>query len=204
MAFNCPVCGKPTENRSWDDAAAAAPCSVICAKEKLWRFRCPPLYRETDPSRLNQDDLKRIMAWEAKTKGLLLMGETGVGKTRAAYLVLRKHFDAGRQLLTFDATDFGDRCADAYAQGNGLIWMKGVTEADIVFLDDLGKCKFTERTETALFGVIEKRSAHLRPTLVTTNCNADQLSDQLGKTAKPLIRRLREFSDIILMKGGAV
>ena len=68
----------------------------------------------------------------------------------------------------------------------------------ILFLDDLGKAKFTERVEMEFYDLIEFRAANKLPILFTANMSGKQLTEALGEDrGEPIMRRLREFCDII-------
>jgi len=65
---------------------------------------------------------------------------------------------------------------------------------DVLFFDDFGKMKFTERVESELFAVIEKRTANCLPLILTTNFTGETLEERMTlDRGVPLVRRLREF-----------
>ena len=77
-------------------------------------------------------------------------------------------------------------------------WYKSLIFADVVLLDDLGKEKLTERCEVELFNLIEERSQHCRPVIVTTNANGQTLEDRFDDDRSgPFLRRVREFCDSV-------
>jgi len=60
----------------------------------------------------------------------------------------------------------------------------------------------TERCETELFNLIEERSQHLRPLIVTTNTVGDSLEDKFSDDRSgPLLRRVREFCEPVSFIG---
>lgn len=167
---------------------------------EIWESVCPPLYRDTDPSRLPELPLKRVLSWPFGSRGLLLHGATGAGKTRAAYLLLhRLIFEDGKKVVAFQGNSFAHQCARKFGEQQcGEEWIEELTGADVVFFDDLGKSRFTERVEAEQFGLIEARMAHLRPVIITTNFVGDSLTDKLtGDRGAPLVRRLREFCECV-------
>jgi DNA replication protein DnaC len=159
-----------------------------------WKGICPPLYRDTDPMRLPEVPLQTVLAWRYGSQGLLVHGDTGRGKTRAVFQLLRRlHFDEGRKIIRFGANDFGAECSKRFFDGDGSAWIAGLVKADVLFLDDLGKDRFTDRVESALFGLVEGRMSNLRPIIVTTNFFGDALASKMtGDRGQPLVRRLRE------------
>lgn len=161
---------------------------------------CPPLYQRTEPSRLPQAQLSAALSWEYGPRGLILLGETGRGKSRVAWLTLKKVM-TGRKppsFMWFDAVSFGHEIAKHYRTEDAEAWLDRVAECGLVFFDDLGKLKLTERAEVELFGVIERRCAAELPIIVTTNDTGDTLASRMTDNRGPaLIRRLREFCEPI-------
>lgn len=198
--LRCPVCGEPTDRRDRWDYFVALPCSTACEREKRWQAICPPLYQETDVQRLPEAST-RVLEWEYQGVGLLLIGPTGLCKTRTAYLLLKRLFDEGKTIRAFGATQFEDQCGQAYGEGNGPSWLQNICEADVVFLDDLGKGVFTQRAEAGLASLVEHRTSHHLPIITTTNLGGAELKNITSENrGAPLIRRLREFCTIIEFK----
>jgi DNA replication protein DnaC len=175
------------------------PVRLLTLKSQ-WEAICPPLYRDTDVDRLPQPATGKVLSWEHNPKGLLIAGDTGKGKTRATYSLLRRlHFE-GRTIAAFDAISFGHRCSTAFKDPEqGMKWIHNLCRADILFLDDFGKIKMTDRVESELFGLVELRVSHLKPIIVTTNASGATLEDMLSADrGAPLVRRLREFCTVVL------
>jgi DNA replication protein DnaC len=72
--------------------------------------------------------------------------------------------------------------------------------AEILFIDDIGKEKYTERVESEFYDLIETRTAHLRPILWTANTSGAGLEAMMSPDrGAPILRRLREFTEIITL-----
>ena len=165
-----------------------------------WSTICPPLYRATDTARLPAQQYKQVMAWQYGPTGLLLHGETGKGKTRCAWLRLEKLFvDERRHIIAFDSVSFSHAITKHFGpDGDSERWLDRVNGTQVVFLDDLGKCRLTERGEAELFGIIEYRMAHCRPIIATTNFVGATLACGLRPdVGSALVRRLRESCEAI-------
>lgn len=141
------------------------------------------------------------MKWTYGSRGLILLGETGKGKTRVAWTLLRRLLVEDwpeRGFLWFDCIGFGHQIARHYKEENAEKWLEDVAVCDLLFFDDLGKLKLTERAEVELFGLIERRCAAELPIIVTTNDTGDSLAARMSDNRGPaMIRRLREFCDPI-------
>ena len=103
-----------------------------------------------------------------------------------------------REFMWFDCIGFGHEITKQFKTDTAEFWADKVATVPILFFDDLGKLKMTERAEVELFGVIERRVANMLPVIVTMNANAEQFSVQMTDNRGPaLIRRLREFCEPI-------
>ena len=164
-----------------------------------WADICPPLYRDTDPARLPKKQLAKVMSWTYGPRGLLLHGSTGKGKTRCAYQLLhRLHFEEHRRIIAMTATSFSHYCGARFGNQTGEKWIRELSQAEVFFLDDLGKGRLTERAEAELFGLIEARIADCLPLILTTNATGASLVEQLSPDrGEPLVRRLREFCESV-------
>ena len=142
-----------------------------------------------------------MLAWRYGGRGLLLHGETGRGKTRAAWLLLRRLHDQGRSITAFDCVSFGHecvrRCRDSHGNDEHVErWADNLATVPVLFLDDFAKEKLTERVEVELFGLIERRTANCLPIILTTNFVGEALEAKLSPDrGAPLVRRLREFCE---------
>ena len=164
--------------------------------EKHWLQVCPPLYRDTDPSRLPQNQLKEAMKWEYGPKGLLFHGPTGTGKTRIAWQVMKKLIDSDRRITAFDSTDFVNTCAEKFMEGAGNSWVNKLIKCQLLFIDDLGNEPSGERGAGEIFHIIKRRGEEMLPVIITTNSVGQELAGKLRgpeDRGSALVRRLREF-----------
>lgn len=168
---------------------------------EMFSSYCPPLYRENDLARLPARQYRQAMEWQFSSKGLLLMGDSGTGKTRVAWALLRRILieDSKRYSFAwFDCVSFGHSISKRYREDTAEEWLEEMSQKYILFFDDLGKLKLTERAEAELFGLIERRCANQLPIIATTNDTGDSLASRMTDNRGPaMIRRLREFCDVI-------
>ena len=193
----CPECADKRIEADW----AAQNEGIEAAHLARWEAICPPLYQETDPGLLNQAKLKEVLAWEYGPKGLLLVGQTATGKTRTAWMLLKKLIQSGLYVEAFDCMGFSHKCSRMFGDFVGAEWIERLVGVDVVYLDDLGKGKLTERVEAEMFGLIERRCAQKRPIIATLNMTGQTMQSKLTTDrGEPLVRRLREFCSQVVFK----
>lgn len=170
-------------------------------KEAAWLEFCPPLFHDTDPARLPQSQLTKVLAWNYQPIGLLLHGCTDKGKTRTAWLLVKKLWWEDVTIHEFSAMSFNRASADASGHFRSSEFVKALSSSrkkDLLFIDDLGKGKMTARAEQDLFEIFNTRLQQQKPVLVTTNYNGESLTKQFSaETGGPFVRRLKEITRTI-------
>jgi chromosomal replication initiation ATPase DnaA len=175
-------------------------------REAEWLGICPATYRDTHPSdaRLNPQAIALASAWNAASgsRGFGLIGGTGAGKTRCAFLALRRAFEAGRRVFAISHARLARTAIEAYSGSEkervrAKSLLRRLTETDVLLLDDLGKPPSTERADAELEELIEARTSEGRPILWTANSSGQWLIERFGtERGEPLVRRLAEFCDV--------
>lgn len=200
----CPNCGsEKLLSQEFQDGLnhrlhRAEKCHLCSAIDFRAHFNvlCPPIYRETDKTRLNQKALRQALSWKMGPRGLLLAGPSGTGKTRIAWLVLEQA--AVSQFTAFDCVSFGRILGQRYKEERAEEWLMEVAACPLVFFDDLGKLKLTDRVESELFGVIDYRCSHKLPIIATTENTGASLAGRMTEERRHgLVRRLREFCEVV-------
>lgn len=139
---------------------------------------------------------RRILDWKCGQRGLLVRGATGRCKTRGMWRLLRKVFDERRKIAVLTSAQFDRQCRDAGGNFTLTPWFNQLATVDVLFLDDLGKARWTEGTEAQIFDLIDQRTREGKPILATTNDDGATLAARLSADrGEPLIRRLRDYCD---------
>ena len=196
---------------------AASREANLADRESAFLSVCPPLYQDTDPAMIpDQTSLARVMAWRSvldypkrvNPRGLMLVGEPGSGKTRAAWLKIRVAMvKGGCRVKAFDGIGWGLAVSKHLGDPETAEeWVDECCAAHILFIDDCFKARMTEAQEFAIFGVLDRRASKKRPTIVTMNSSGAALASRTAKAAgegdrfDAIVRRLTEFSDVIQFK----
>jgi DNA replication protein DnaC len=193
----CETCCDRQESERQKRATEQAALGVAMRRARAWEGICPRDYRQTDAERLPRNDLlPLVMQWEFGPHGLLLHGPTGTGKSRCAWLLLKREHDQGRRILVLDHS-IGFRYAEMFDESPGKAagWIEQLSSAHILFLDDVFKARLTDSLQGALFTVIAARCEAQRPIIVTTNDTGESLTERLSTDrSAALVRRLIEHT----------
>lgn len=158
---------------------------------------CPPEMQETDASRLNQSIIQKVLAQRLEKKGILMHGQTGTGKTRIMWLLIRELIvSRGMSVKVYNSGELKERMIEANRNSLSLKdMMSDLLSCNVLCIDDLGKEKMTDAWKELLFNVIDKRTLYHRPMVITTNYRGSSFSELFTdkNMADPIIRRLRDF-----------
>jgi DNA replication protein DnaC len=174
----CPEC-----LAAWDRMLANAVTKPPVAETPL-----PELYKDTDPERLG-DLAKTAKHWRPnrastdmhKGKGLLIHGSTRKGKTRTAWYIADRFWNENKyanKYLFLTMFELEARLVAAWGKDAWDKAMYKMVNVPMLFLDDLGKEKMTDRMASCLFALVDQRAQHMRPTVITTNLTGDTLMDR--------------------------
>ena len=174
-------------------------------RQEAFNALCPPLYRQSDLGRIPSTFLRECEAWQYNPVGMGLIGPAGCGKTRAAWILLKRLHFSGLRVFGITSTSFAKACADQWHDDNQA---KALAEdmltrcrrTKVLLLDDLGKQKMTERSELELFDLLEHRSSHELPIIWTANAAKGDLRKMLSSDrGEPILRRLSEFTKVVML-----
>lgn len=202
---NCVYCRMP---RGETANCACARCQEN--HQLAWDQILPPgsIYRTTDRARLKADHPNlveaygKIIKWKLEDPlGMVVFGSTGLGKTRVMWLLLKRLFDEGATVMAFSASDFADKVQVEWGLYNGPQWLATVEGSNVVLLDDWDKMVLTERVQSSLFNLIEKRVSMGRKILITSNTTSADYQERFrNSVGAALLRRVKEFCEPIYLE----
>lgn len=116
-------------------------------------------------------------------RGLLLMGETGVGKTHLAVALLKGLIEKGADALFVDYQELLKRMQSSYdrtALTPERRVIGPVLDAEVVLIDDLGANRISEWVEDTVNYLLNQRYNEKKPTLLTANLADERMSGRPG------------------------
>jgi hypothetical protein len=193
LVFVCPDC---SERHALNEQAEVVARSGIY-RDEAWKQFCPPLFMNTRPDLLpNPTKLEKALQWQFGPRGLIFHGDSGKGKSRIAWQLLKREFMAGRSIAVLDPTmgfDYSKKFGVSPAEASK--WVEHKMNVDLLLLDDVLKVKLTDSVEQALFAIVNYRTERGLPILFTTNDTGETLKSRMSEDRGPaLLRRLKEFS----------
>lgn len=157
-------------------------------------------FQITDANRAAFYQAKEFCANFPNTKrGLLITGPVGTGKTHLASAVTNDLIGRLYTVICRNITDIISLIKSTYGQKTELEEWEIVdiltTEVDLLVIDDLGKERASENTNTLLYQIINRLYNDERPIVVTTNFTSVTLAEKLGERGQSIVSRLTEMCE---------
>jgi DNA replication protein DnaC len=140
--------------------------------------------------------------------GLLLVGETGTGKTHLAVAAMKELLHRGHECVFFDYQNLLDRIRSGWNQNAGAADREAYRTAldtEVLLLDDLGSHRTIDWIEDTVTSIITYRCNQQKPLIATTNLPDEEIGgDYKRKTLGEVIglrarSRLHEMCRVVKM-----
>ena len=138
-------------------------------------------------------------------KGLILVGNNGVGKTHLACSIANELIKNGIPIIYGTLINLLAELKSTYDNDNNISEMEIIKlyeKVDLLVIDDLGKEKPSEWGLEKLFTIINSRYENNLPVIITTNYDQNSLINRLSingeiETVKSIISRLYEMCYLV-------
>lgn len=124
-------------------------------------------------TRIAENYVKYFQENGRKSKGLLLFGNVGSGKTYAAACIANALIDAGHSVCMTNFSRIGNTVQGLF--DGRQAYYDGFNKFDLLIIDDLSAERKTEYMQEIVFNVIDARYRAGLPIIITTNLTADEL-----------------------------
>jgi DNA replication protein DnaC len=137
-----------------------------------------------------------------KAENIVLIGNTGVGKTGLASGLLLKAIQNGHRALFIRAQDLFDEMYASLADRSSRHLLARLSRIDALLIDELGYLNLRPEQTNIFFKLMEERYLR-RPTIITTNLDYAEWPGLLGNPAlvEALLSRLRHRCHTIRIGG---
>jgi DNA replication protein DnaC len=148
---------------------------------KAAKFKIRAAFEDFDFSAgrsITKAQIKEIyaMKWLEQGRPLVLVGQTGVGKTFIAQAAGLHACTSGKSVLFMSVTTWLENLALARSTGSYLKFRDKLSRPDVLILDDFGMRKLTDMEAQDLCEILEERSID-KSTVVTTQLPLDHWSE---------------------------
>lgn len=187
------------------DPAAAARLEDPTETPK-WDQNCPQRYRDVvlgiaRPARVDWVAIEKVRAWRpTESKGLVLVGTPGVGKTCAFWWLARDLERAGHQPITIGSLELARVLSEAARDIKEVGWLY---RCRVLMVDDLGKERATPAAAALLWEVLDRRLSANLPVILTTNFDGPGLARRFGEDhlGDSIRRRIGDLCRVVRFAG---
>lgn len=129
------------------------------------------------------EDYTKKCIEENQTNGMIITGESGIGKTHLASAIANKLIENGRIVLIGRLTTLLDKIKDTFADNtkseNELIEL--YSNVDMIIIDDLGTERISRWALEKLYTIIENRNENRLPIVITTRFDKNELLQRFNE-----------------------
>ncbi|MBQ4128508.1 MAG: ATP-binding protein [Ruminococcus sp.] len=128
--------------------------------------------------------LNYAKTFSVNSKGLLLIGGTGLGKTHLSLAIANEVINCGYSVVYVSAPDILSRLEKehfSYDYDKEQILLQSLLDCDLLILDDLGTEFSTQFTNSAIYNLFNTRVNMGKPIIINTNLDVNELANLYTK-----------------------
>lgn len=180
-------------------------------KKRFQRRTFPNFITDTPGRKKNYEIAKEyadnFIDHREKGEGLYIEGTNGTGKTHLAAAIALQLISQGIPVICKTSNDLLLDIRKSFDdEGGSEAQVLGIYKAvDLLIIDDLGKERCSEWSMSTLYSILNDRYEYMKPTIVTTNYNTDDLVEELTPKGADntkivaIVSRLKETSTVMSM-----
>lgn len=139
------------------------------------------------------------------TKGLLLTGPVGTGKTHLACAIANELIEKLYSVYFGNVVNIMSFIKSTYSKDSDITEDEAINimtdKVDLFIIDDLGKENETSYTSSMLYQLINRAYENAKPIIITTNENSIELARKLGDRGQATVSRITEMCEPVIFKG---
>ena len=132
---------------------------------------------------------KEVLENKNMSKGIIFMGDSGVGKTFASSCIANYLMENGKTVLIINFGLYLNRVKREWAEAENDV-LNYIKLCDLLIIDDFGSERNTEFAIEKAFLLIDTRYRSEKPTIITTNLNLYQLERKFTTKIKSRIEEM--------------
>jgi DNA replication protein DnaC len=166
-----------------------------------WTLETFPFARQPGVNRKQMRGFAEL-EFIAKAENIVLVGETGRGKTGLACGLLLKALENGYRCQFVRAQDLFDEMYASLADRSSRQLLKRLARLDVLLIDEFGYLTLKPEQSNIFFKLMEERY-HCHSTIITTNLVYDEWHNFLGNKSMvdALLSRVRHYCHTVHIKG---
>jgi DNA replication protein DnaC len=177
--------------------------------EAIEIYKVPKMYQQADLGRcgknMNPSDLVFIHEWlkSPEKASLYIYGGVGCGKTYLMTAIFREVIQSSLW-CSYTTAYHMDMDLLMASKGNFMndqgypvsekALLDRFQQVDVLFIDDLGTEKSTDRMTQQLGAIVDTRLSNLSPTIITSNLNPTKLSEAFGERTASRLKMYQKIA----------
>lgn len=174
---------------AFDEVSKGTPLSLMSFDS--FKLDYYPLTKDPDSGLVPREHMSNIFSFcqmyandfSLKSKSLLLLGRTGLGKTHLSLAIAGEVSKKGYSVVYDSAQNILNKIEKEHFRRSesSSDTLSAVCDCDLLIIDDLGTEFQTNFTLSAIYNIINNRSLTSLPTIISTNLGHKGLTEKYGE-----------------------